>query len=251
MLSAKREPKKWNQVCCNQKYVTNTRGSEITQIREITTEDTGTPQKPQASSIHVLGILMLVIGTTLSRYIGKLGCKVQHMVGETLDNVAKWYSSYVNHAWTGAAEYCRKVDAENDEFMENFVPWANGYSIKEIENMQKSDADIEQIYRWKQEGKLPPGDILTAASMEVRHYALCWDALEMKSGILCRKFDKQNGTGSFSQMIVPRSLRNDVLHQMHNSLLSGHLGQKKTKEKILQKYYWFKIREDINLWIAQ
>ncbi len=108
--------------------------------------------------------------------------------------------------------------------------------------MQKSDADIEQIYRWKQEGKLPPGDILTAASMEVRHYALCWDALEMKSGILCRKFDKQNGTGSFSQMIVPRSLRNDVLHQMHNSLLSGHLGQKKTKEKILQKYYWFKIR---------
>ncbi len=135
--------------------------------------------------------------------------------------------------------------------MENFVPWANGYSIQEIQSMQKSDSDIEPIHMWKQEGKLPSGETLTKSSMAVRHYALCWEALEIKHGILFRKYDKRNGTGSFLQMVVPRSLRNDVLHQMHNSILSGHLGQKKTREKVLQKYYWFGIREDINLWILQ
>ncbi|CAC5410262.1 unnamed protein product [Mytilus coruscus] len=38
---------------------------------------------------------------------------------------------------------------------------------------------------------------------------------------------------------------------MHNSLLSGHLGKKKTKAKLSQRYYWYEIREDIDIWISQ
>ena len=38
---------------------------------------------------------------------------------------------------------------------------------------------------------------------------------------------------------------------MHNSILSGHLGRKKTKEKVLQRYYWYQVREDVNLWVSQ
>ena len=38
---------------------------------------------------------------------------------------------------------------------------------------------------------------------------------------------------------------------MHNSVLSGHLGKKKTKEKLSQRFFWFEMREDINLWIQQ
>ena len=53
------------------------------------------------------------------------------------------------------------------------------------------------------------------------------------------------------QFIAPRELRKEILHQMHDSILSGHLGRKKTKEKILQRFYWFEIREDIDVWIAK
>ena len=38
---------------------------------------------------------------------------------------------------------------------------------------------------------------------------------------------------------------------MHNSVLSGHLGKKKTKDKLSQRFFWFEMREDINIWIQQ
>ena len=37
---------------------------------------------------------------------------------------------------------------------------------------------------------------------------------------------------------------------MHNSIVSGHLGKKKTTGKVQQRFYWFEMREDIRLWIA-
>jgi hypothetical protein len=46
-------------------------------------------------------------------------------------------------------------------------------------------------------------------------------------------------------------MKEDVLKQMHNSIVSGHLGNKKTKEKIKQRFYWFEMREDIRIWISK
>jgi transposase InsO family protein len=38
---------------------------------------------------------------------------------------------------------------------------------------------------------------------------------------------------------------------MHNNILAGHLGEKKTKDKVLQRFYWCGIREDVKLWVQQ
>ena len=46
-------------------------------------------------------------------------------------------------------------------------------------------------------------------------------------------------------------LKNEVLHSMHNSIISGHLGKRKTTEKLLQRFYWFEVREDLKIWIAK
>jgi hypothetical protein len=42
---------------------------------------------------------------------------------------------------------------------------------------------------------------------------------------------------------TPQKLKNEILHQMHNSVLSGHLGKKKTKEKLSQRFFWFEMRK--------
>ena len=73
----------------------------------------------------------------------------------------------------------------------------------------------------------------------------------MKDGQLFRKFTKRDGTGEFHQFLLPRCLRKDVMFQMHNALLGGHLGQKKTRSKIKQICYWFGLREDVNSWVAK
>jgi transposase InsO family protein len=117
--------------------------------------------------------------------------------------------------------------------------------------MQKSDPDLGPIYTWVEGGNKPCNKTVSASSPAVRHYILCWGALELKNGILFRKYDKKNGTGSFLQMLVPSCLQKDIMYEMHNGVLAGHLGQKKTREKVLQRYYWYGVREDINLWILQ
>ena len=38
---------------------------------------------------------------------------------------------------------------------------------------------------------------------------------------------------------------------MHNSVLGGHLGTKKTTAKIQQKYYWFNMRDDKKIWVQK
>ncbi|CAC5397555.1 unnamed protein product [Mytilus coruscus] len=38
---------------------------------------------------------------------------------------------------------------------------------------------------------------------------------------------------------------------MHDAIISGYLGKRKTTEKLLQRFYWFELREDVRIWIAK
>ena len=73
----------------------------------------------------------------------------------------------------------------------------------------------------------------------------------IQDGLLFKKFVKKDGSGEYLQFIVPKAMKQEVLYQMHNSILSGHLGSKKTKEKTLQRFYWFALKEDINIHIRK
>ena len=54
------------------------------------------------------------------------------------------------------------------------------------------------------------------------------------------------------QLLLCRSLRDDVLQHMHNSVVSGHLGVKKTTEKKVKKlFHWYETRTDIRIWIEK
>ena len=64
---------------------------------------------------------------------------------------------------------------------------------------------------------------------------------------MCRRYYKQDGTGSYLQFIVPKALRDEILKMMHNCALAGHLGYKKTTQKLLQRFYWHQVREDVKL----
>ena len=53
------------------------------------------------------------------------------------------------------------------------------------------------------------------------------------------------------QLLVLTAMHAVVLQQVHDSLLGRHLGQKKTREKALQRFYWNGIWEDCNNWVLQ
>ena len=51
------------------------------------------------------------------------------------------------------------------------------------------------------------------------------------------------------QLVVPKSLQDTVLISLHCNLISGHLGVKKTTNKIKQKFYWYRLKDGVKLWI--
>ena len=95
------------------------------------------------------------------------------------------------------------------------------------------------------QSKRPSNQEMFTKSPACRHYWVFWGSLVMKKEVLFKKFQKKDGSGEHLQLLVPRGLKADVLYQMHDSVISGHLGYKKTNEKTLQKFYWYGLKGDV------
>lgn len=127
--------------------------------------------------------------------------------------------------------------------------WALPYTMKTLREKQLKDPDIAPLMIWKEQGKRPMGREVLSASPATRHYWLYWDALSVTDGVLFRKFIRRDGSGEHQQFVVPRQLRELILYHLHDGRLSGHLGKPKTKERLLQRFYWYGVREDVDLWV--
>ena len=53
------------------------------------------------------------------------------------------------------------------------------------------------------------------------------------------------------RILVPRVIRRELVDHMHNSVFGGHLGTKKTINKILQKHYWYNLGDDVKVWMKR
>ena len=111
------------------------------------------------------------------------------------------------------------------------MAWGQVYSSAELRKKQLADPDVGVILKWFESGKRPFEQIVPATSPATKHYWLLWDSLLLKNGVLYRKFLKKDGTGEYGQLVVPKAIREQILFQMHTSILSGHLGRKKTQGK--------------------
>ncbi|XP_070209818.1 uncharacterized protein [Littorina saxatilis] len=66
--------------------------------------------------------------------------------------------------------------------------------------------------------------------------------------LLYREFS--NREGSFKQVVVPREFREGVMATAHDSILGGHLGTKKTTDRVWRHFYWPGICTDIRRFCA-
>ena len=129
--------------------------------------------------------------------------------------------------------------------------WFQGRTVAELAQMQENDPDISTVLRGELSNTKPSSQEMTVKSPAARHYWILWDSLVLQDGLLCKKFTKKDGTGQYLQFIVPSTMKKEVLYQMHDSLVSGHMGYKKTKEKTLQRFYWYALKEDVGLYVQR
>ena len=67
-----------------------------------------------------------------------------------------------------------------------------------------------------------------------------------KKEVLYREYiDATPGSDVITQVVVPTKYRNQVMNLAHESILGGHLGSKKTCEKILMHFFWPGMHADV------
>ena len=62
------------------------------------------------------------------------------------------------------------------------------------------------------------------------------DRIFLSNSLLCRQFREKGNTSHITQVIIPRALITKVLEQVHSN--SGHLGLKRTLERLKERAYW-------------
>ena len=92
----------------------------------------------------------------------------------------------------------QQVSAENI-----WTPWNGGYSTPELQKLQRNDTDIGPIFLWKENGSRPTIKELENKSPATRHYWHLWDAIQIREGLLFKKFHRKNGSEDNTQLLVP------------------------------------------------
>ena len=133
-----------------------------------------------------------------------------------------------------------------------FSNWADSYTVDQLRQAQKNDAVVLKVTELKCQSDILDKAKLCQESHEVRTLCSQWSQLELRQGILYRKWDPSNTKDkSVNQYVVPQALRQEILHQLHNHKTSGHLGVRRTLCKVRERFYWPGYKQDITRWVSK
>jgi len=94
---------------------------------------------------------------------------------------------------------------------------------------QLSDPEIGPVLRLKADCEAqPPIEVIISESEATKVYWSQWDQLTIHHGVLCRRFYGKGSQSNVLQMIVPATLRSEVMSRCHAGIVGGHLGAKMT-----------------------
>ena len=118
-----------------------------------------------------------------------------------------------------------------------------GWTHQHLAELQKADVAIGVVYGWLERQVPPSKDELLPHSPEVKNYASQWTSLCIIDGVVYRKFERPTGGVQWYQLMLPRTLRNELLEMMHAGA-ACHLAVKKTSEQVQRRAYWHTWRSD-------
>ena len=110
--------------------------------------------------------------------------------------------------------------------------------VPELRKAQLADPILGPLLRGQESGKKPSADELGSLSRSSRRLLQIWDQLTVRNGVLCRRFETSEGTSAVTQTIIPEALREEVLTDLHEGALGGHLGIDKTLARLKTRFYW-------------
>ena len=171
---------------------------------------------------------------------------LQELDFEVIHRRGRLHSNADALSWTPCDQYGRPSTHHNEEDCEELVG-ATSVAAQEaynIKHLQLEDPVLGPIIRCKQSNTSPR----TQQNLERRCLLQLWDQLLLKQEVLYCRLPSVTGTGFQDKLVIPKVLRAEVLKELHDGSLGGHLGTEKTLWKLKERFYWPGHYKDVQQW---
>ena len=121
-------------------------------------------------------------------------------------------------------------------------------NLSEFTAAQRKDKILKQVIEWNMKGKRPEWEEVSPAGPRLKAYWLQWDRLDIRDGILMRRWENEKGDEVTWQIVVPESKKDEILKDLHDHKVAGHLGTTRTVKRIQERLYWTGYRRDVENW---
>ena len=121
----------------------------------------------------------------------------------------------------------------------------------ELAAEQRNDPDLAVMYQAKSEGRLmPTGAEVSGLSEAAKTYLHDWKRTRvLPSGVMYRLWESADGEETVQQVLLPLKYQEKMYRNAHEAPTAGHMGRRRTQAKLQKKYFWYRMGEDIKLWI--
>ncbi|GBO45434.1 Retrovirus-related Pol polyprotein from transposon 297 [Araneus ventricosus] len=128
--------------------------------------------------------------------------------------------------------------------------------VTNIARMQRKSSEWKRTFPPILEKKLnsedrPSWQEIAPKSPATKRYWALWDSLHLKDGVLYRKWESDDGSSCRWQLILPERRIQEVLRETHDSASGGHFGVMKTLSKTRERFYWDRLRADVEKWCRE
>ena len=160
----------------------------------------------------------------------------------------------------GGCNFCRKLDQQWSKFendVNDVIPlairrihnpsWCFSYTCEEMRNMQMEDSVTGTLLYWIEHDITPDQNDLMLRKPALKRFWINNSQLNIQNGVLYYQWEETNFSRNL--LIVPDTLKEEVLRHCHDIPSAGHLGIRKTYKKIKQSFMWYKRYVDTKLYV--
>ena len=113
------------------------------------------------------------------------------------------------------------------------------HSSSELAELQRTDPDIGPVTELRlQFEEQPSFDMIRDRNVNAKIYWSQWPRLVARAGILYRTAFNRRGQPDGLQLLVPASLRNEMMDTVHAGLTGSHVGMGKMMNQLFRRAWW-------------
>ena len=124
--------------------------------------------------------------------------------------------------------------------------WLDAQSVDDIISEQGKDRKISVVIGWKAESNERPNwEHVSHLDAAYKTYWSQWNRLIVKDNILYRRGVNEATGQDHLELVVPEPWRSEIIRMFHADPGPGHMGVKRTIERIRSRAYWPRLTDSM------